>query len=57
MPLAQVIFYWTLLARHFSRAFDANPRLRPPPPPGDFEASRQIALNSIQDRDRPVIAP
>ncbi len=25
----QVIFYWTLVARHLARSFDANPHLRP----------------------------
>ncbi len=26
----QVIFYWTLVARHLSHCFDLNPKLRPP---------------------------
>jgi Ca2+-binding EF-hand superfamily protein len=29
----QIIFYWTLVARHLSRCFDAKPDLRPNPTP------------------------
>ena len=47
----QVIFYWTLVARHLSRSFDVNPDLRPRPTELPFftkKASRQISLSDAQ---------
>jgi Ca2+-binding EF-hand superfamily protein len=47
----QVIFYWTLVARHLSRCFDMNPDLRPPPSPlpiSYMNANQQISLSDAQ---------
>jgi Ca2+-binding EF-hand superfamily protein len=48
----QVIFYWTLVARHLSRSFDINPNLRPPamPLPISFKKqNHQISLSDAQE--------
>ncbi len=48
---AQVIFYWTLLARHIARFFDSHPGSRPVPPEASVQISpsfRQIALSEQQ---------
>ena len=42
--MAQVIFYWILVARHLSRSFDARPHLRPPPLSGTVQRSHQIKV-------------
>jgi hypothetical protein len=48
----QVIFFWTLIARHLYNCFDMNPELEPPGPlpplPDDFAESHQIALSDSQ---------
>ncbi len=48
----QVIFFWTLIARHLCNCFDMNPELEPPGPlpplPSDFAESHHIALSDSQ---------
>jgi calcium-binding protein CML len=50
--ISQVIFFWTLIARHLCNCFDMNPELEPPGPlpplPSDFAESHQIALSDSQ---------
>ncbi len=49
--LDQVIFYWTLVARHLSRSFDLSPDLRPQPTELPFlskTANHQISLSNAQ---------
>jgi Ca2+-binding EF-hand superfamily protein len=49
--VSQVVFYWTLLARHVSRFYDANPGLRPAPPPFKSEdlSKDEIKLSEEQE--------
>jgi Ca2+-binding EF-hand superfamily protein len=47
----QVIFYWTLVARHLARCFETSPQLRPHPTPlpDSISASDyQISLSAAQ---------
>ncbi len=47
----QVIFYWTLVARHLARCFETDPHLRPPPTPlpdSISAADYQISLSAGQ---------
>ena len=47
----QVIFYWTLVARHLARCFETSPQLRPPPTPlpdSISAADYQISLSAAQ---------
>jgi hypothetical protein len=60
---AQLVFFWTLVARHIARGFDARPHLRPPPAPpahaaaadagpdadGDAGVGGQLALSEEQE--------
>ena len=44
----QVVFYWTLLARHLSQYFDANPDLKPKTKSSD-KFTHQISLSQQQE--------
>jgi Ca2+-binding EF-hand superfamily protein len=51
--LHQVIFYWTLVARHLSHCLDLNPKLRPPRqlrPDSETSSHLQISLSSTQQK-------
>jgi Ca2+-binding EF-hand superfamily protein len=45
----QVIFYWTLVARHLTRFFDSRPHLRPHLDRSTKVANHQIALTKAQE--------
>jgi hypothetical protein len=48
--IGQVIFYWTLIARHISRYIDKDPRLKPEIlPVVNTTKQTQIALSSTQE--------
>ncbi len=49
---AQLVFFWTLVARHISRCFDARPHLRPPATTtadADAGTNVHIALSEAQE--------
>ena len=48
-PLHQVVFYWILVIRHIAHCYEAQPHLRPPPPPQPSSLNvHKITLSDTQ---------
>jgi hypothetical protein len=51
----QLVFFWTLVARHIARCFDSLPHLRPPPPaPADAGEGAGAASRLMEGRESQI---